>query len=236
MRRLPPLLACLAAGWPALPPLANAQSSPLQSSPLQALPPGFVRLADVAPGIVQDIRYAGTDNFTLRPVPGYGAAQCWLRKEAAEALARVAGKAQADGLRLVVHDCYRPLRATAAFVEWAKAPDDPASKARFYPDVEKRELFARGYIARRSAHSFGSTVDAVLAKADGGAIDYGGAFDLFSPRSATAAPGLAPVAALARADLAARMKAEGFVGYKREYWHFTLGWAAGAATYDVEIR
>ena len=200
------------------------------------LPPGFVRLADVAPSIRQDIRYAGHDNFTGRPVPGYGAPQCWLRREAAEALARVQARAEAAGLSLIVYDCYRPQRATDAFVNWAQDPGDQARKADFYPDVDKARLFAAGYIGRKSAHSLGTTVDAALTGADGARLDFGTPFDLFSPRSATRAPGLAPAAAKNRADFVARMAAEGFENYKNEWWHFTLRGVRNARPHDIEIR
>ena len=90
------------------------------------LPPHFVRLADVAPSIRQDIRYAGSNNFTGRPVPGYAVAECWLRKEAALALATAQTDALKQGLKLVVYDCYRPQRATNAFVKWAN--DDAPTK------------------------------------------------------------------------------------------------------------
>ena len=200
------------------------------------LPPRFVRLADVAPSIRQDIRYAGRDNFTGRPVPGYAAAQCWLRREAAEALARVQAGAEAAGLTLVVYDCYRPTRATDAFVKWAQDPGDQTRKADFYPDVDKTKLFAQGYIGRKSAHSLGTTVDAALTGADGARLDFGTPFDLFSPRSATQAPGLAPAAAKNRADFVARMAAEGFENYKNEWWHFTLRGVGNARPHDIDIR
>ena len=106
------------------------------------LPSRFVRLADVAPSIRQDIRYAGSDNFTGRPVPGYAAAECWLRKEAALALAAVQTDALKQGLKLVVYDCYRPQRATNAFVKWAN--DDAA-------DQTAMDRFPKKRPARRPA-------------------------------------------------------------------------------------
>ena len=126
------------------------------------IPPRFVRLADVAPSIRQDIRYAGSDNFTGRPVPGYAAAECWLRKEAALALANVHTDALKQGLKLVVYDCYRPQRATNAFVKWANNDADQIAKDRFFPGIEKRALFSQGYISRRSSHSTGLAVDIAI--------------------------------------------------------------------------
>ena len=91
------------------------------------LPQGFVYLRDVAPSIAQDMRYAGPDNFTGKPVPGYGAAECVLQAAAAKALARAQVEAQRLGLSLKVYDCYRPVRAVRAFVAWAGAPEDGRS-------------------------------------------------------------------------------------------------------------
>ena len=199
-------------------------------------PAGFVRLLDAAPDVRQDMRYAGANNFTGRPVPGYGAAQCWLRREAAEALALVQAEAAADGLTLIVYDCYRPQRATNAFVAWASDAKDQLRKSDYYPQVEKSQLFASGYIGKKSAHSLGATVDLGLAKADGTPLDFGTPFDFFSPRSATHAAGLSVEAANNRADLLRRMAAHGFENYKAEWWHFTLKGVSGRKAQDVEIR
>lgn len=125
------------------------------------LPPGFVYLREAAPAIAQDMRYATSDNFTGRPVPGYQAAECVLRREAAAALARVAADLVPQGLALKVYDCYRPLRAVKAFWRWSQDAR-VGGDTRFYPHVPKRELFARGYIAARSRHSAGVAVDLTL--------------------------------------------------------------------------
>lgn len=225
MPRLSRLLTALATCFSSWPAAAAA-----------GLPPGFVRLADIAPSIKQDIRYATADNFTGRPVPGYAAAQCWLRREAAEALAKVQAAAERDGLTLVVYDCYRPQRATDAFVTWAADARDQIRKADYYPNLDKRSLFAQGYIGRKSAHSLGAAVDAALAKADGTTLNFGTPFDLFSPRSATHAPGASTEAAANRADLLRRMAAQGFENYKNEWWHFTLKGVASPQAHDAEIR
>ncbi len=125
------------------------------------LPPGFVYLRDIEPGIAQDMRYAGYDNFTGRPLPGYDAAECVLRREVALALKAVQADLAPAGLGLKVYDCYRPERAVAAFARWARAPDTAATK-RFYPALDKRALFAQGYIATQSRHSTGTAVDLTL--------------------------------------------------------------------------
>ena len=137
-------------------------------------PPGYVRLADVAPGIVQDMRYAGPENFMGRPVPGYRAPCCWLRAEAAAALKSAHEEAAAEGLRLVVYDCYRPPAATAAFLAWSQDGADEIKKADYYPHIDKKDLFDLGYIARQSTHTTGLAVDLAF---DG--FDFGTPFDLF---------------------------------------------------------
>jgi D-alanyl-D-alanine dipeptidase len=194
------------------------------------LPPDFVRLSDVAPKIAQDMRYAGPHNFTGQPVPGYKAPQCWLRADAARALAEAQADAHAHGFNLVVYDCYRPRRAVAAFMEWSKN-DDQSTKPNYYPRVEKRTLFAQGYIAEKSAHSTGLAVDLGVK-----GWDFGTPFDFFDKRSATKAR-VPSKARERRETLVALMKRHGFVNYPREWWHFTLqGASEKAPSYDVEIK
>ena len=148
--------------------------------------PGFVDLAQVAPGVVIQMRYAGAQNFLGRPVHGYAASRCWLSRPAAEALARVAEDLAARGLALMVYDCYRPQRAVDDFVAWAQSrgddrseTGDPAIQAaarnRHYPAVPRSELFHRGYIALHSGHNRGSTVDLTLIPLSR-AADAGAAF------------------------------------------------------------
>jgi D-alanyl-D-alanine dipeptidase len=192
-------------------------------------PPGFARLADVAPNIAQDMRYAGPDNFTGKPVPGYGAGECWLRREAAQALARAQALAHARGFDLVVYDCYRPKRAVAAFVEWSRAPDQ-GTKREYYPDVEKRDLFAEGYIAAQSTHSTGLAVDIGVK-----GWDFGAPFDFFDKRSWTNAP-VAKAAQAHREKLVAVMRRAGFENYPREWWHFTFKSRGKAEALDAPIE
>jgi D-alanyl-D-alanine dipeptidase len=197
------------------------------------LPKGFVRLADVDPGIRQDIRYAGSDNFLGRPVKGYDAPSCILTRAAAEALSGVQKTLAADGLTLVVYDCYRPARAVADMVAWTMrggAPD-----GRWYPKVRRDSLVALGYVASQSAHSRGSTVDVAVAPLDGkgggapacgaaqaGTLDFGTGFDCFDAASQTHSDLVSALAARNRATLLDAMRAAGFANYAREWWHFTL--------------
>jgi D-alanyl-D-alanine dipeptidase len=193
------------------------------------LPPGFARLADVAPQIEQDMRYAGPRNFTSAPVPGYKAPQCWLRTEAAKALAQAQADAHTHGFDLVVYDCYRPRRAVAAFVDWSRNADQ-TTKRNYYPNVEKRTLFAQGYIAERSMHSTGLAVDLGVK-----GWDFATSFDFFDKRSWTKAH--VPAKAHERREtLVALMKRHGFTNYPREWWHFAFQGAEGAASYDAEVE
>ena len=187
------------------------------------LPPHFVDAAQVVPGLETDMRYAGSHNFTGAPVAGYDAPRCWLTREAAAALARVQGDLSARGLGLRVFDCYRPVRAVQRFVAWAKAPGELNGKAEFFPDVAKSDLFKLGYIAARSSHSRGSTMDLTLVdNATGAALDMGTPFDLFSPKSHPDYPSLPAEILKHRALLHDAMAARGFVGLETEWWHFTL--------------
>ena len=122
-------------------------------------------IAAVAPDVVVDLRYAGSDNFLGRPARGYGAAGCLLTKPAARALAAAQRESAAFGLGLMVYDCYRPQRAVDDFVAWARDAAGPATNPLHHPVVPRSELFQRGYIAPRSGHSRGSTVDVTLIPA-----------------------------------------------------------------------
>src|SRR5258708_7726396 len=132
---------------------------PAAASAGSALPKGFVYLRDMDPTIVQDIRYAGSHNFVGRPIRGYLAAECILSVSAANALATVQKMLAEKKLSLIVWDCYRPKRAVDDFFRWSKDPAHSEMKAEFYPRTDKEKLFSLGYLAKRSAHSRGSTVD-----------------------------------------------------------------------------
>lgn len=197
-------------------------------------PPGFVRLAEIVPQIRQDIRYASANNFTGRKVPGYGAPDCWLRREVADALKAAAEAAMAEGFSLIVYDCYRPQRATRAFIAWANDPADQEMKADYYPDLDKCEIFPRGYIAKESMHSLGVAVDiAFVGK------DFGTDFDRFDEASAAAYPQISDEARQNRDRLYALMVKHGFENLPQEWWHFNYrGGEDGLADLkplDVEI-
>jgi len=208
-----------------------------QAAPAQERPAQFVEAAAIVPGLIVDMRYAGAHNFVGRPIDGYEAARCLLSDAAAAALADVARDLVPRGLVLKVFDCYRPARAVANFVRWARDIGDTAAKREFYPDVDKRTLFADGYISARSGHSRGSTIDLTLARADGHELDMGTPFDFFSPRSWPAAGSVSDEAKANRALLASAMRHRGFRPYDREWWHFTLSHEPFPDTYlDFPVR
>ncbi|PPD40917.1 MAG: peptidase M15 [Methylocystis sp.] len=194
-----------------------------------APPPGFARLSDVAPGIAQEMRYAGANNFTGHPVPGYRAPQCWLRAEAANALAAAQADARAHGFSLVVYDCYRPKRAVSAFMDWSRNADQ-STKPDYYPRLDKRQLFAQGYIAAQSTHSTGLAVDLGVE-----GWNFGTPFDFFDPRSWTKSRASGEAHAH-REALVALMKRHGFENYPREWWHYTFKAAGAATSYDFEVE
>ena len=187
-------------------------------------PAGFVDAAQVVPGLVVEMRYASAHNFVGRPVHGYRRPVCLLTAQAATALAKVQADLAADGQGLKVYDCYRPRRAVADFARWARDLRDVGTKAEFYPDVDKTRLFELGYIAARSGHSRGSTLDLTLVRlgAPPGDIDMGTPFDLFSPRSWPSDRTVSPSARANRGRLAAAMVRRGFKPLQQEWWHFTL--------------
>jgi D-alanyl-D-alanine dipeptidase len=224
------------------------------------LPPGFVYLHDVDPSIVQDIRYATDDNFTGRPLPGYGAGECVLRREAAEALKAVQAELARDRLGLKVYDCYRPTRAVRAMEAWAHDGGDSEVTRRFYPTLHKRNLFALGYIASQSRHSTGTTVDLTLVKlppapvprfdpagrygactgpaarrAPDNSIDMGTGYDCFDVKSYAQSTAIAPEQRQWRNLLSSVMRRHGFAGYFREWWHFSYNDSAEPRAYDFAI-
>jgi D-alanyl-D-alanine dipeptidase len=202
----------------------------------QERPAGFVDAASVVPGLIVDMRYAGTNNFVGARIDGYDKPICYLTRDAAAALAQVARDLAPRGLALKVFDCYRPERAVRHFVRWARNLWDMGRKAEFYPDVDKRNLFRAGYIATPSSHSRGSTVDLTLAGADGAELDMGTPFDFFSPRAAPSDRGVGVAVRANRALLADAMRRRGFMSYRKEWWHFTLRHQPFQQRFDFVVR
>ena len=160
-------------------------NSPRVSNPPEdAVPDGFVHLEQVVPDALLEIRYYSTYNFVGARIDGYERPTALLTAEAARALKTVDDDVRALGYRLKIYDAYRPQRAVTHFMNWAKAPDDTRMKAYFYPNLDKADLFARGYLVEHSGHSRGSTVDLTLFDtASEQEVDMGGTFDWFGQES-----------------------------------------------------
>ena len=211
------------------------------------MPKGFVDVKDVIPSIVLDIRYYSSHNFVGTPIDGYSAPKCLLTRKAALALKKVQAELMKFSLSLKIYDGYRPQRAVNHFIRWAKDPDDIKMKKEFYPTIRKSELFRKGYIAKKSAHSRGSAVDLTLVPLPLGpqepyakgaelcechepagkrykdnSIDMGTGFDCFHPLSWTASDRVGPLQRQNRLMLKAVMEKYGFRNYRKEWWHYTF--------------
>src|SRR5882724_5166054 len=133
-----------------------------QTAKAQLLPGGFVYLRDIDPDIIQDIRYAGSNNFIGRPLAGYGAGECVVKREVGLMLKSVQEELSLQGLSLKMFDCYRPARAVADMVAWSKDGRETPAQRRYNPAFSKQDLFRLGYIAEHSGHSTGAAVDLTL--------------------------------------------------------------------------
>ena len=184
---------------------------------------GFVLLSEAVPDAILEMRYYSTFNFVGERIDGYEEPVALLTREAAAALKKVSDDLVSKGYRLKIYDAYRPQRAVDHFMRWAKDPDDTRMKRYFYPELDKDELFHRGYIARHSGHSRGSTVDLTLFDmAAENEADMGGTFDFFGKLSHTDARGITGEQHENRMLLRAAMVARGFKPLDNEWWHFTL--------------
>lgn len=186
-------------------------------------PSGFVLLADFIPHIVQEIRYYSTYNFIGDRIDGYEEPCALLTREAARALKSAASELMVQGYRLKIFDAYRPATAVKHFVLWGIEDQDIRMKPYFYPDLEKQELFARGYIAKMSSHSRGSAVDLTLLDMQTGKeVDMGSPFDLFSEISHPDCRDITEEQYGNRMLLQRVMVRNGFAPLPCEWWHFTL--------------
>lgn len=231
---------CLLAGVLLAAPV-HADTAPAQSPATTARQAGLVDIRRLLPDIVEDIKYAGGDNFVGAPVDGYQAAKCLLLKPAAEALARVEHELRRQHLRLKLFDCYRPARAVADFVRWAHDLSDQRTKAAHYPLIDKRELLG-DYIAPVSGHSRGATVDLTLMQCDAHdahclPLDMGTHFDYFGALAHTDATAVSATQHANRLRLRAAMQRGHFSNYPLEWWHYSLQPEPAPNTiYDVPIR
>jgi D-alanyl-D-alanine dipeptidase len=226
--------------------LAVAASAPVVAQPDPTAPDDFVALPDVDPSIRQEMRYFTAHNFTGDPVDGYRSPMCILTREAAEGLRRAQEEFLERGYTLKVYDCYRPQRAVNDFVTWAQDLADERMKAEFYPRVDKSVLFADGYIAEKSGHSRGSTLDLTLValpaadpppyvpgqslvdctapqrfRFPDNSVDMGTGFDCFDTLAHTLDPRIEGDELKNRLLLEEGLERQGFVNYDKEWWHFT---------------
>lgn len=211
------------------------------------LPINFVYLKNIDPTIVQNIRYATNHNFIGQPIKGYEAGECILTKSAALALSQIQQELRQSNLSLMVYDCYRPQMAVDEFIAWSQQPADQKMKAEFYPRVNKSDFFKLGYVAAKSGHTRGSTVDLTIVslpytdsehyqadkkliacfaayrqRFNDGSIDMGTSFDCMDASAHNDNTSINLVAYYNRLLLKSLMEKYGFVSYEPEWWHFTL--------------
>jgi zinc D-Ala-D-Ala dipeptidase len=192
----------------------------------------FVFVDEVVSGIRWDAKYATWDNFTGKPVDGYVANRIVGSRALCTALERAREEAASLGFGLLLWDGYRPQRAVDCFLRWARQPDDSRTKRRHYPNISKAEMFEKGYVAAKSGHSRGSTVDLTLYDlASGELAPMGGGFDLMDAISHHGARGIAQVEAINRQCLCSIMTVCGFSSFECEWWHYTLKGEPYPATY-----
>lgn len=184
---------------------------------------GFVLLSDFVPHVVQEIRYYSTYNFIGERIDGYEEPCALITKEAARALKAVSSELLVRGYRLKVFDAYRPTCAVKSFVLWGIEDQDVRMKEYFYPSMDKGDLFTKGYIAKKSSHSRGSTVDLTLLDMKSGKeVDMGSPFDFFGPISHPDSKDVTEEQYENRMILQNAMVRNGFIPYECEWWHFTL--------------
>ncbi len=225
----------------------------------QGLPGEFAFLRDIDPTIIQDIRYAGANNFMGRPIAGYGAAECVVRRDVGLRLKAVQQELARQKLSLKMFDCYRPARAVADMVAWSKNGRETTAERRYNPAFPKADLFRLGYIATHSGHSTGAAIDLTLVdltadnsgkfdparayadctapaavRAPEGSVDMGTGYDCSDPKGHTAARSITPSQRRWRTRLVAAMAGQGFVNFAKEWWHFSPPGAGGPA-YDFPI-
>ena len=182
----------------------------------------FVDLSEVIADLITDIRYYSDYNFVGTRVDGYEEPVALLTRKAAAALKQAADEAREKGYRLKIYDTYRPQMAVDHFVRWAEDLEDTKMKEYFYPEVNKDELFEKGYINAHSGHSRGSTIDLTLVNAKGEDLDVGGTFDYFGELSHPDYKGVSDTQYKNRMYLRDLMIRHGFMPLEEEWWHFTL--------------
>ncbi|MBA6152956.1 M15 family metallopeptidase [Gelidibacter maritimus] len=201
-------------------------------APVAQLPEGFVYVKDHIPDLDVELRYYTSNNFIGKPIDGYNSNRLIMTRAATEALEKVQDELRYQNLCLKVYDAYRPQRAVNHFVAWSKDLTDTIQKREFYPDVDKQFLFRDGYIASKSGHSRGSTIDLTITDGNTGVpLDMGGAYDFFGEQSWLDYTNLTEVQLQNRQLLQDVMLKHNFRNYPKEWWHFTLRWEPFPDTY-----
>jgi D-alanyl-D-alanine dipeptidase len=189
----------------------------------QALPKGFVYLENIAPSIKIELRYLSENNFIGKPIKGYKSNCLIISLETAVTLKKIQKAALKKGFTLKIFDAYRPQQAVDQFVKWAKILNDTLMKRHYYPAVAKSELLKQGYIASKSGHSRGSTVDITLLNTKTEKeLDMGSPYDFFGIQSHPFFKGISKKQKENRILLRTMMTDNGFQPYANEWWHFTL--------------
>ena len=187
------------------------------------LPEGFICLNDLDSTIIIDLKYATQSNFTGKIVRGYKSNSAILSKDASNALINAQKDFKKLGYSLIVFDAYRPQSAVNFFYEWSKNLNDTINKNSYYPNINKSQLFDLGYIAKKSGHSRGSTVDVSLVDlSTSKQIDMGSIYDFFGMKSSTFYSEISELQKNNRMILYNVMTDNGFINYSKEWWHFTL--------------
>ena len=202
------------------------------------LPEGFVYAKTVIPDLDVELRYYTMNNFVGDTIEGYNANRLIITEGTAEKLKLAQEELQKQNLCLKVYDGYRPQRAVNHFIRWARDLNDTINKQQFYPDVNKRNLFKAGYIASRSGHSRGSTLDLTIINGETGEpLDMGSPYDFFGEQSWVDYKGITEQQKANRKLLQTIMLKHNFRNYPKEWWHFTLRWEPFPKTYfDFEVE
>jgi D-alanyl-D-alanine dipeptidase len=239
--------------------VALVSSPVLGASAAEPLPGDFVFLRDVDPTIIQDIRYATTNNFVGRRLRGYDAGECIVTRSVAAALRRVQQDLAPQGLSLKMYDCYRPQRAVDDMYAWAQDGHETPAQHLYNPKMRKEDLFRLGYVARHSGHSTGKAVDVTLVKppaaqpasfdpratyadctapanqrAPDTGVDMGTGYDCSDEKAHTASKAISPQQRKWRDTLVSAMAKQGFVNYRLEWWHFSLP-GGGNTAFDFPV-
>lgn len=189
----------------------------------EPMPDGFCMLTDSIPDAILEIRYCSDNNFVGTRIDGYEEPVALITPKAASALRKASDEFREKGYIIKIYDAYRPQCAVDHFVRWSKDPADTTMKSVFYPNIQKSTIFSRGYVARKSRHSRGSTVDMTLVDMKTGKeVDMGGIFDYFGGVSRSISDQITPVQQQNRLLLRNIMIQNGFYPVQGEWWHFTL--------------